>query len=731
MVRKFNNLKIKQKLTLGFSIVTLSMIIVGFAGYNGIRGINYFLKAIFAVNLPSIDLLVEVDRDLQQLLVAERTMIFSDVTAKEFPELVKEYEANLKQTDERWQKYKSIAATPEEKSLIAKFETAREQWRSVSRAVVDNRMADTRIGRTTAIDLTLGQAKEKFETMRDYIDQLTEINLAAADKASQTADRTYTVTFVVLVVVIAAAVLLAIGLSLVITRGIVGPMQKGVDFAARVAQGDLSATIDVAQKDEVGRLADALRQMAANLKATVSMAERIATGDLGVTVQLLSDKDTLGHALTTMVKNLKATVQVAEQISTGDLDVTVTKLSDRDTLGQALTDMVTNLKATAKVAEQISLGDLNVEIKKLSGKDLLGQALEKMVANLRATIGVAEKIAGGDLCVQVNVLSEKDTLGNALQAMVKQLNSFVTEVKTAADQVATGSQMLSASSEQMSQGAVEQAASAEEASSSMEQMAANIRQNSDNAIHTEKIALKAAEDADVGGKAVEETVGAMKQIAQKISIIEEIARQTDLLALNAAIEAARAGEHGKGFAVVASEVRKLAERSQTAAGEISRLSGTSVEVAERAGTMLDRIVPDIKRTAELVQEISSACTEQNSGADQINRAIQQLDQVIQQNATTSEEMASTAEELSSQAEQLQSAIAFFKVREEAPVPAPAPARAARKFQPTPGEPKSEPKRRTRKDKAKPVDRNRSEPVNGVHLEMGAPGDGQDGEFEKF
>lgn len=279
-----------------------------------------------------------------------------------------------------------------------------------------------------------------------------------------------------------------------------------------------------------------------------------------------------------------------------------------------------------------------------------------------------ERLAAGDLDLSVESRSNDEVgmLGRSMNTMVQKLRDVVADVINAADSVSAGSQQLSSGAAQLSSGTAEQAASTEEASSTVEEMNATIKQNADNAIHTEKIATKSAADAGESGTAVTDAVRAMKQIAEKIGIIEEIARQTNLLALNAAIEAARAGSAGKGFAVVAAEVRKLAERSQSAAGEIGYLSMSSVDVAERAGSMLAKLVPDIQKTAELVKEISAASNEQAGGADQINGAIQQLNRVVQQNAGAAEEMSTMSKGLSAQADQLQAAIAFFRLRGEGP-----------------------------------------------------------------
>lgn len=296
---------------------------------------------------------------------------------------------------------------------------------------------------------------------------------------------------------------------------------------------------------------------------------------------------------------------------------------------------------------------------------LSNNVLKQLGGEPSVVLEMANRIADGDLRIEISNQGNKHIgLYGAMIKMVEKLKEVIQTVQDSAENISTASGQMTSAAEQMSEGANEQASSAEEVSSSMEQMAANIQQNTDNSKQTEKIAEKAAQDIGEANGAVAKTVVSMKTIAGKISIIGEIARQTNLLALNAAVEAARAGEHGKGFAVVAAEVRKLAERSQAAASEIDVLSSSSMDVANRSGKLLEELVPDIRRTSELVQEISAASVEQNSGADQVNSAIQQLNVVVQQNAASAEELAAGSEELNSQAVQLKEAIAYFKLTDD-------------------------------------------------------------------
>ena len=364
-----------------------------------------------------------------------------------------------------------------------------------------------------------------------------------------------------------------------------------------------------------------------------------------------------------------------KRISAGDLSAdVVTRKGDSDSMLAAVAQMVGKLRQVIAgqraVVEAANRGDFGqrIDTAGLQGfqKDM-GDGLNQLVTTTGASIDdvvrVMSALSEGDLTKRI----DKDYQGafaklkDYSNSTMDKLAHVVGEVNSGAQSLASASEEVSATAQSLSQAASEQAAGVEETSASLEQMTASIAQNTENARVTDGMASQAAREAAEGGEAVKATVTAMKRIAKQIGIIDDIAYQTNLLALNAAIEAARAGEHGKGFAVVAAEVRKLAERSQVAAQEIGEVATSSVELAEHAGALLDRMVPNIRKTSDLVQEITAASEEQSSGVGQINAAVGQMSQTTQMNASSSEELAATAEEMSSQAEQLQQAMAFFRL----------------------------------------------------------------------
>jgi methyl-accepting chemotaxis protein len=482
------------------------------------------------------------------------------------------------------------------------------------------------------------------------------------------------------------------------------------------------------------------------LNVAAEYVDRISKGDIP---QKISDnyngdfneiKNNLNNCIDIMNNLLTEAGTVIAAAADGELD----KRADADLfvggwkklvvgINEIITNIVNPLMVTAGYVDKVNKGIIPPEITDTyKGQyNIIKSNLNVLIDAMNEMTKLAQDIANGNLTVTARERSPEDELMRALASMVGKLTMVVNDVKSAAENVASGSQEMSSGAQKMSEGASTQAASAEEVSSSMEQMVSNIKQNADNAQQTEKIAQKTAGDAQEGGKAVTETVAAMKEIANKISIIEEIARQTNLLALNAAIEAARAGEHGKGFAVVATEVRKLAERSQTAAAEINKLSAGSVDVAEKAGEMLTRIVPDIQKTAELVQEINAACNEQNSGAEQINRAIQQLDQVIQQNASAAEEIASTTEELAGQSGQLLDTIGFFRVENGNSGARHQEARRSVNTAASSPKIKGKPEPALAKKSKKDARNGNGAKWSGVSLDMGYGPDNLDDDFERF
>jgi methyl-accepting chemotaxis protein len=449
--------------------------------------------------------------------------------------------------------------------------------------------------------------------------------------------------------------------------------------------GDLSRLTDAAQKGELGVRADGARHQGEFARIMQGMNDTldaiigplniaaeyiasIAQGDLPVKIhdEYHGDFNEIKHSLNTLIDVNENITQVAETIARGEGLDHLPVRSDHDRLMAALNQLIDASTETTQIAEAIASGNLEIEVRERTQNDRMMQALNRMVSSLQEVARVAEAMSTGNLDLTVRARSDQDTFGQALNAMLTKLNDIFAEVKAMAEHVSSNGRQMSASAEVLSQTTAQQAAAAEEASASMEQMASNIRQNSENARQTEKMALESLESAREGGVAVAETVVAMKGIETRISMIQEIAMQTNILSMNATIEAAKAQDYGKGFAVVASEVRSLAGRSREAADEIEQLVRECVTISERAGMILERLVPNSERTADLVQEIAAASSEQSIGAEQVNRAIQQLDAVTQQNAATADQMASSAEELSAQANRLHTAMEFFTVREHVP-----------------------------------------------------------------
>ncbi|WP_062206659.1 methyl-accepting chemotaxis protein [Aureimonas sp. AU12] len=476
------------------------------------------------------------------------------------------------------------------------------------------------------------------------------------------------------------AMIEAVALSSDATSAAARERLDGIDAAVRADLARLETSVPAASTGDVRPAAAAWTPLFAGMR---NAAEASVETKLAIAQTLMAER--------------QAPLAAAADKRMDDVSARATMLA-----GNFMADARASYASTRTLLLSVILGAI-----------LVGAAAATWMAlsisrGLSRSVALAKAISVGDLTQRIEAKGSDEIadLQRAMGEMVAKLSEIVSDVSTSATQVASGSTQAAVTAEQLSagstqqaaatqrlsSGANEQAAATEQASAAMEEMAANIRQNADNATQTEKIATQAAVNAERSGAAVQKSVEAMRVIAQKIQVVQEIARQTDLLALNAAIEAARAGQHGKGFAVVASEVRKLAERSQQAAAEIGTLSGQTLDVAEEAGGMLETLVPDIRRTAELVAEISAACREQNVGAEQINQAITQLDQVTQQtvnaitqldevtqaNSGAANEMSATAEQLSAEAIRLEERAGFFDLGTAKVVALPAKTTSSRK-----------------------------------------------------
>ncbi len=630
---KFRDLKIGTKIMMGFGLVALITLIVGIIGFVGVNRVSSSFHEVADVRMPSIEYLKEMEIGFENYRVAQRTLLNPNLGAED---KARQFQ-NIAKARERYAKamemFEPLEQTQEEAVLWREFKEKLEQWRNA------NLTFEKQMDEITRIDIFYPmQFLKDLQTFQgDHY--LLQVNIANTIRSGRTFDGGDDHT----------ACRLGRWLPTITTQN--PTVQKAFNDLSEPhkkfhqAVHDIKRLVNSGNRDQAWRIYETVMLPSAegvfrNFEMAINEAEKA--------VGLFEEAEKLNLNNARLAQN--EALSVLKEIITLNENVAKSAVEGGDQAVSASSAMVMG----GIVAGLILAIILGLFITRIISKPIV------------KGVGFAQTIAQGDLTAQLEneILDRKDEVGQlglAMQNMVDKLKEVIGSVMLGSDNIAAASMQMSSGSQQVSQGASEQASSAEEVSSSMEEMAANIQQNTDNAQEADKISQKVQQGVQKVGAASQDSLISIKDIAEKINIINDIAFQTNILALNAAVEAARAGEQGRGFAVVAAEVRKLAERSKIAADEIVSLASKSVNVTENASELMSGLIPEIERTAKLVQEIAAASMEQTSGADQVNTAIQQLNQVTQQNAAASEEMATSAEELSSQAEQLKEIIGYFRI----------------------------------------------------------------------
>ncbi|GFD93768.1 chemotaxis protein [Alteromonas sp. KUL156] len=626
-----NRITLKALILSAFIILIGSMAVTNFLGISALSGMNGQLNSIVDLSAEKVKLAARIRQDLLAISRSDKNMILADSVEQMqvFSKEIDDVKAEMLQKRAELRKL----ATEDGKVKLDEFSETWTEYESVLTQIKELAFLNSN---TRAMNISINEARRALDDAQASLTALF-INMERKVTEQKSVDALRNAAEILKLTT-------QINLNLVeIQRG-----EKNIILA----------------KDEklMDQFADEISKKEAELYSRLEKLESIAAS---------SDQALINQFRQQFKKYYDFHLQVREisRENGNKKAFTLSASRGRELLAQS----EKYLAAIVEVNEQAMLTDKDAsDVAYSSARNQLLIALTVSVVvafavawivirRVNVVSAITDRIGKGDLTATFDQTASDADIYGVLRNMNANLKQVVSEVVEASSNVAAGSGQLSSTGQQIAQGATEQAASLEEISSSMEEMASNIAHSADNAQQTEQIARKAAIDAEETGKAVEEAVEAMKDIADKIGIIEEISRQTNLLALNAAIEAARAGEHGKGFTVVAAEVRKLAERSQKAAAEIVTRAKGSLDVSEQAGRMLAELLPNIKKTSDLVQEISASSREQDAGAAEVNKALQQLDEVVQQSAAAAEEMASTSEELSAQAEQLNATINYFKL----------------------------------------------------------------------
>ncbi|MEK6693222.1 MAG: methyl-accepting chemotaxis protein [Nitrospirota bacterium] len=638
----FRDLRIGLKLSLGFLVIITFMFAIGLAGYISSKNIQRHVDDVFFLRIPSLNYLKETGNNLHQLLVAERSMIFSNPESELFKELKEGYDLNLAQSDERWQKYKTLANSTEEKEIIYKYDRTREEWKELSKKVVNGRVEDTISGRRLAIDLTLGESRKKFEEMRGYLDKLTEINLGIIKSAQNESSKTYKKMVANILAVTGTALLIGILLSWIISKEITSPLKSVVEITKEMSKGHLDKNLDINRKDEIGKLAESFRTMIDYLKGMAKTAEEIAGGDLRSNVVQKSEKDLLGNAFNKMLNGLKS---IISNVKTG-----------ADEIASASSHIAEYTDQTSKKSES-----------SFSAVEEITATMHEMSANIQS---VARNIQSQSASV-TETSSSIEQMVSSIQRVAENVKRLVDLAQKALEAVITGRQaVMKASSgmEEINSVTKRAAETIGKLASKSDDIVRIIEVIDDIAEQTNLLALNAAIEAARAGeqgmgfavvaeevrKLAERSAKSTREIAELINIVTKESQE----AVSHMDNNADIVEQGL---ILSREVNQALQKIEEAVAEVSKYSQEIGIATVEQSSGSEQIQKAMVSLNDITQEISTSAEEQSSGAEQVVKAIERVREMVQQNASGSVELATSAEQLNKQAESLHAIVGKFSL----------------------------------------------------------------------